>query len=43
MNIKGLLFVPFATAMLWTLLGSAMYIIWQAYRFISAVTGTAVA
>lgn len=41
MNIKGLLFVPLATAMLWTLIGSAMYIIWQAYRLLSAVTGTA--
>ena len=39
MNIKGLLFVPLATAMLWTLLGSAMYIIWQAYKILSAVTG----
>jgi len=43
MNIKGLLFVPFATAMLWTLLGSAMYIIWQAYKILSAVTGSAAA
>jgi hypothetical protein len=43
MNIKGLLFVPLATAMLWALLGSAMYIIWQAYKILSAVTGTAAA
>ena len=43
MNIKGLLFVPLATAMLWTLLGSAMYIFWQAYKILSAVTGTAAA
>ncbi len=41
MNIKGLLFVPLATAMLWTLIGSAMYVIWQAYRLLSAATGTA--
>ena len=39
MNIKGLLFVPLATALLWTLLGSAMYIIYVAYRLLSAATG----
>ncbi len=40
MNLKGLLFVPFATAMLWTLLGSAMYLVWLAYRLLSAFTGS---
>jgi hypothetical protein len=43
MNLKGLLFVPLATAVLWTLIGSAMYIAWMAYSFIASAGGTTAA